>query len=115
MRFRGKHGAAPGERDREQAIDVDIELRVDCAPAAKSDALTDAVDYDRIYRVCEAVVVQRSFALLEALADACLRDILTDPRIEEATIRVSKPGLLGGATPQVELTRVKGASTDSPK
>src|ERR1700674_442991 len=96
MRFWGKHGAAPGERERQQPIDVDVELHIDCEPAAKSDDLNDTVDYDRIFHHCEAIVTQRSFTLLEALAAACL---------SEATIRVRKPRLLDGATPEVELTR----------
>lgn len=105
MRFWGKHGANPGEQDREQPIDVDIALDVDCAPAAASDQLADAVGYVRVYRAIEATVTQRSFALLEALADACLSVVLEDPRIERATIRVRKPRRLDGATPEIELTR----------
>ena len=105
MRFWGKHGAAPGERERQQPIDVDVELHIDCEPAAKSDDLNDTVDYDRIFHHCEAIVTQRSFTLLEALAAACLSEILADERISEATIRVRKPRLLDGATPEVELTR----------
>jgi dihydroneopterin aldolase len=108
MRFWGKHGAAPAEQEVTQPIDVDVELRVDCEPAAKSDHLADAIDYDRVYAICEAVVTKRSFGLLETLAAACLTELLADARIEEATIHVRKPRLLSGATPEVEMTRAKG-------
>ena len=104
MRFWGKHGALPGEQEREQPIDLDIELDVDCAPAAASDRLDDAVDYTSVHRACERVVTSRSFALLEALAEACLQAVFEDKRIRSATIRVRKPRLLDGATPEVELT-----------
>jgi dihydroneopterin aldolase len=105
MRFWGKHGALPGEQEKSQPIDLDIELDVDLAPAAASDQLADAVDYAKISAICEQVVTTRSFALLEALADACLRAVLEDKRIRAATIRARKPRLLDGATPEVELTR----------
>jgi dihydroneopterin aldolase len=105
MRFWGKHGALPGEQEQSQPIDLDIELDVDCAPAAGSDQLADAVDYTTVHRACERVVTTRSFVLLEALADACLRAVLEDKRIRSATIRARKPRLLDGATPEVELTR----------
>jgi len=107
MRFWGKHGARPGEQDRAQPIDLDLELVVDCSPAAESDDLTNAVDYMSVYQACEQVVTTSSFKLLEALADACLAAVMADSRITTATIKVRKPRLLEGATPEIELTRTK--------
>lgn len=105
MRFWGKHGAEPGERDWAQPIDLDVELAVDASAAAASDELADSVDYLGVYQKLERVVTQRSFALLEAVADACLTSVLEDPRILRATVWVRKPRLLDGATPEVEMTR----------
>lgn len=105
MRFWGRHGAIPGERDRTQPIDVDVELRFDFGPAIAGDDLSKTIDYDAVFKACEQVVTQRSFVLLESLADACLTALLADPRIERATVRVRKPRLLDGATPEIELTR----------
>ena len=107
MRFWGQHGVTPEERASPQEIEVDVELVVDCAAAAASDQLADAFDYTGAYLACERIVTQRSFALLEALADACLRELMTDPRVERATVRARKPNLLDGATPEVELTRTR--------
>lgn len=114
MRFWGKHGALAGEREQAQPIDVDIEMVVDGEPAARSDALADAVDYRTAYVACERVVTTRSFALLEALADACLRAVFTDPRIKAATIHVRKPRLLEGATPEIILTRTNSGGKAAP-
>ena len=105
MRFWGRHGVSLEERARPQEIELDVELVVDCASAAASDRLEDAVDYDAAYRTCERIVTQRSFALLEALADACVRELLADVRVARATVRVRKPQFLDGATPEVEITR----------
>ena len=105
MRFWGKHGALEGERDHEQPIDVDLEVAVETATAARSDHLADAIDYRTLFAKCENVITKRSHALLEALAGACLDEILADTRIKHATIRVRKPRALEGATPEVEVTR----------
>jgi dihydroneopterin aldolase len=107
MRFWGRHGANQGERERTQPIDMDVELQVDCEPAIASDDLAKAIDYDTVFKACEHVVTQRSFVLLESLADACLTSLLADPRVERATVRVRKPRLLDGATPEIELTRAR--------
>lgn len=107
MRFWGRHGVTELERASPQEIEIDVELIVDCARAAQSDRLTDAVDYIDAYRTCERIATERSFALLEALGDACLRELLRDSRVERATVRVRKPGLLDGATPEVELSRAR--------
>ena len=109
MRFWGKHGANPGERDKAQPIEID--LRIELHPrAAHSDDLGDALDYRTPHEICRRITTQRSFALLEALAAACLDEILRDRRITCATIRVRKPRVLDGATPAVELSRSRRAA-----
>jgi dihydroneopterin aldolase len=107
MRFWGKHGANIGERDREQPIDVDVEIVIDIAAAALSDAIADTLDYRDVYATCERIVTQQSHALLEALADRIASTLCQDPKIFEAIVRVRKPRLLEGATPEVELRRHK--------
>jgi len=107
MRFWGRHGVTEAERANPQEIELDVELIVDCSQAARSDRLDDAVDYHAAYRVCERIVTERSFSLLEALAAECLRELMRDTRVEHATIRARKPGLLDGATPEVEMSRAR--------
>ena len=107
MHFVGRHGANPGEKERPQPIDVDVEIVTDVAAAIASDALVDGVDYDSIVQTCRRIVTQRSFTLLEALAAACVDAIMTDVRVRSARIRVRKPALLDGATPEVELARAR--------
>jgi dihydroneopterin aldolase len=105
MRFWGKHGANPGEQDRTQPIDVDLEIEIDAQKASSTDALADTVDYAELYRACERIVTQESFALLEALAGRIAQACLRDERIGEVTVCVRKPRLLDGATPEVQLNR----------
>lgn len=103
MRFWGKHGALPGERDRAQPIDVDLEITADLTKASVSDSLADAIDYAALFGLCERIVTQQSFALLEALGRCVAERVCEDPRVLEATVRVRKPRLLDGATPEVEI------------
>ena len=105
MRFWGRHGVTHEERSSPQEIELDVELIVECDRAAASDRLEDAIDYVDVYRTCERIVTEESFTLLEAIAGACLHELLRDERIERATVRVRKPQLLEGATPEVELSR----------
>ena len=105
MRFWGKHGANPGEREHDQPIDMDVEISADLEDAAQSDALTETIDYSAVYRTCERIAAQRSFALLEALADDVARAVCENPKVLEAVVRVRKPRLLDGATPEVEVRR----------
>jgi 7,8-dihydroneopterin aldolase/epimerase/oxygenase len=105
MRFWGVHGTLEDERTHAQPIDVDVEIEVDVEPAARSDALADTFDYRAAYRICERIVTGRSFALLEALASAAIEELLSDPRVKRATVRMRKPRALDGATPEVELAR----------
>ncbi len=103
MRFWGKHGAQADERTRDQPIDVDVELACDLHTAAASDDLSDTVDYAAVYQTCQKIVTQESYALLEALAGRIAGAILNDVRVSGVTVRVRKPRLLDGATPEIRL------------
>jgi dihydroneopterin aldolase len=81
MRFWGKHGANPGERDQTQPIDVDLEIVAEIENAIASDDLAHAIDYAALYQTCERVVTQRSFALLETLADGIAEAVCGDTRV----------------------------------
>ena len=64
MRFWGRHGANPGERERIQPIDLDVEMHLDCESAIAGDDLAQTIDYATVLRACERIVTQQSFILL---------------------------------------------------
>jgi dihydroneopterin aldolase len=101
----GRHGANPGERDRRQPFEIDLDLDVDLHRAQKSDRLADTIDYARIHREMARVVENESFELLERLAGALLDVVFEDERVVRAELRVGKPRLLDGATPSITLLR----------
>lgn len=108
MRFLGRHGVDPEERQRPQPFLVDVEVTGDFTEAAVRDDLALAVDYRDLYAVCRRIVEGRSFRLLEALGEAIAADLLRLPRVAEVTVRVKKPeARVGGpiAYEAVEVTR----------
>jgi len=109
MRLYGRHGANPGERDAEQAFDVDVELRLDLSRASKSDDLADTIDYAALHARIERTVRVESFALLERLAGAIADEMLADDRVDVVRVSIAKPKLLNGATPSVTLSRARNA------
>jgi len=94
MEFFGRHGVSDAERAEPQQIDVDVELEVDLAPAGKSDDLADTVNYSRVFDACRDIVEERSFKLLEAIAEAIAVRVLADfAGVMTVTVRVRKPGV----------------------
>jgi len=103
LRAFGRHGANPGERDRDQPFDIELEIDVDLGAARASDDLADTIDYAAIHERIVTLVREKSYALLERLGDEILRDVMHDERIRAARITIGKPDLLAGATPSVRL------------
>lgn len=105
VRVYGKHGADPGERDREQPFDVEIVAEIDLRAAGHSDDLNETLNYAALHRrVCE-IVQSHSYLLLERLGVEILKAIFADARVARAEVEIAKPQLLDGATPSVRLRR----------
>lgn len=105
IRVYGKHGANPGERDREQPFDLEILAELDLSAAEHSDDLGDTLNYDALHQRIAGIVQSTSYMLLERLAGEILRAIFADPRVARAEVQIAKPELLDGATPSVRLRR----------
>lgn len=105
LRVYGKHGADPGERDREQPFDVEIFAEIDLRAAGHSDDLGETLNYAALHRrVCE-IVQTHSYRLLERLGAEILKAVFSDARVARAEVEIGKPQLLDGATPSVRLRR----------
>ncbi|MGH7737460.1 MAG: dihydroneopterin aldolase [Candidatus Tyrphobacter sp.] len=101
-----RHGADPKEREREQRFELDVAVAVDLHAACESDDLAQTLHYGTLYRQIVQAVRENSHALLERVASDVLETIFSDGRVASATVSISKPGLLDGATPSVTLERV---------
>ena len=108
IRAFGHHGANPGEKVVAQPFDIDVSLELDLSAARRSDALADTLDYGALHATVVRVVRERSFDLIERLGAELLEAILADPRVQSASVRIAKPGLLAGATPAVTVRAARG-------
>lgn len=108
MRFEGRHGFGDDERLNPQPFEIDVELALNLQPAGVDDDLDQSVDYGQVHGKVRWIVETGSFRLLEALAEAISRDVLTDLAVDEVVVRVRKPRVqLGGPLDYagVEITR----------
>ncbi len=91
LRVVGIHGVLPEEQARAQPFAVDVDVWLDTADAAASDDLADTVDYGALAEQATAVVTERRFQLLEALAGEVARIVLdADDRITATAVTVRK-------------------------
>ena len=91
IRAEGRHGARPGEKDDPQPFVVDLELDVDVA----ADDIDATADYRGVSEAVRAVIVDRSFDLIEAMAAAVADACLTYERVVRASVVVHKPNAAG--------------------
>lgn len=104
----GHLGVHEAERAFGQKLNVDVEMVCDLEPGARSDALADTIDYEKVYRLVEATVTAGHFKLIEALARTLCRALLDGFPVDEVTVRVQKPNVPFAGTmsaAEVELTR----------
>lgn len=106
MRFHGRHGVLPEEAVLGQPWIIDLDLLVDIAQAAATDDLAQAVNYADVYSLCQDIVVNERFALIETLANHILSSVLAaHPKVRSATVTVHKPHApIPGAHDGVALT-----------
>lgn len=91
LAFYAYHGAFPEENRLGQRFLVDLELRLDLAPAARTDDLERTVNYAEVYGVVKAEAEGGPHALVETLAERIATRLLTDFPVEEVKVRVTKP------------------------
>jgi 7,8-dihydroneopterin aldolase/epimerase/oxygenase len=108
LQLEGRHGYYDWEREQPQPFEVDIELELDLGPAGRSDDLTRTVDYGVVDATVRRIVEDRSFHLLEAMAETIAGELLAAQPVDAVVVRVRKPAVqLGGPLDYsgVEITR----------
>lgn len=98
------------ERVKEQPLLVDVELDYDFAVPAASDAIADAVDYDRVAGGVTTLARQRAFQLIETLAEEASRMLLAEfPQVRRVRLEIRKPA----AVPEAACSFVRVDRTRS--
>ncbi|WP_019874996.1 dihydroneopterin aldolase [Sporichthya polymorpha] len=91
LRGFGRHGVLASERANGQPFLIDVELGVDTRRAAKSDDLSDTVDYAGLADRVVALVEGEPVNLIETLAERIAAMCLEDSGVEQVQITVHKP------------------------
>jgi dihydroneopterin aldolase len=108
IRCYGYTGFLPEEQVLGQWFEVDITLWLDLAPAGKSDAIEDTLDYRSVIATVQQLVKTSRFALVERLASAIADAILQSERVQQVRVLLAKPSApipdFGGKI-AIELTR----------
>ncbi len=85
------HGVHPAERELGQRFVIDVDLWTDCAPAADSDSLNQALDYTAVHACINETTAGTSFQLIEALAGHLCRALLGSFPVDKVLVTVQKP------------------------
>ena len=87
----GRHGVFPEERALGQRFVVDVEVALAGDAAARTDALSDTIDYGALCDAIAEIVTGEPVALLERLAGLIAERVLQEPLAFSATVTVHKP------------------------
>ena len=87
IRASGRHGANPGEQLEPQEFVIDLDLTVD----VRDDDIDATTDYRGVTDVARGVVTDRSYQLLETIAEEVARAVFGLDGVERCTATVHKP------------------------
>lgn len=91
-------GIHPHEREKPQSVFLDLEIDYDFAPAAESDAISDAVDYDQMVRMVTDLIQSRRFHLIETMAEAVAAMLLEKMLVIDCVrVEIRKPAAVPAA------------------
>ena len=87
-------GVAEIEKGWVQKVTLDLELHLDLAQPAASDAVSHTVDYEAVYRRIREIADARAFHLIESLAGEIASTVLREyDHVQRIVIRVRKMNL----------------------
>ena len=86
------------ERHTKQVVSVNIDLFCDITNAARSDDISDAVDYVTISDRVTQFIQASEFQLIEAMAEQVADLILADFPVAGLKLAISKPGAVKNPT-----------------
>jgi FolB domain-containing protein len=101
-------GVRPDERDREQAVAIDLRLGLDLTAAGRSARIGATVDYSRVTEEVVALLRFRRYRLIENAAEEVAAMLFgVHPRVEHLQLRLAKPRALEGraSAAAVSITR----------
>jgi len=89
-------GVYPWERKVAQTIQLDLEIALPNSRAAETDKIHDAVDYALIVQCIHAILAEKQFSLLEALAEHIAKTIMEKFKSPWVKVSIAKLGIIRG-------------------
>ena len=110
IRFHAYHGLTKLERQVGVRHCVDVEMLTDIRKAAKSDQISDTIDYREIHDLVVRVGRENSFHLIETLVERIATEILENHECQEVEVSVRKEtpvldGILDTVGVRIRLNR----------
>ena len=96
VKVQTKLGVPEWERMVAQTIILDIEIAMPSSSSCLTDDIADTIDYGVVVSRIRQLLAERSFKLVEALAEHVCQLILTEFKAPWVKIKVAKPGILPG-------------------
>ena len=91
-------GVYDWERQHQQRLIVDVELRTNLTKAAQTDDVLDTLNYALVAKGISDYAAKSEFKLIEALASGLVDWLLrTFPILQGVTLKLSKPDILANA------------------
>ena len=90
IRFHGYHGTSEPERQVGQKYEIDVELVCSLVTAGRTDNLEHTVDYAEVVDLIVETGTEKSFHLIEALAERSASKVLNRFPVDEVRITVKK-------------------------
>ncbi len=97
LRFKTIIGLWDWERRMPQIVSIDLEMAWDISRAAKSEDLSDALDYKSVSQRVEKFVQEKQFKLVEAAADGIAAMIMSDFNVPWIKVAIHKPHAVTGS------------------
>jgi FolB domain-containing protein len=108
LKVNGILGIHDWERTTPREILINITLYTDTRKAARTDNITDCVDYSTTAKKIRAHAESAARMTVEALANDLAELCLQDPKVRKVLVRVDKPGAMPEAVSVgVEIERTQ--------
>ena len=98
-------GVLEEEQERPQLVQIDLELEIDAARAARRDEVRDAIDYAALVSAVRQFAESKPYRLMETLAEDVASMILHQWATPHVFVRITKRALLGIDAASVEIAR----------
>jgi FolB domain-containing protein len=108
LRVQGILGIHDWERVTPREIVINVTLYTDTRRAARTDNISDCVDYSAMAKKIRAHAEGAARMTVEALANDLAELCLEEPKVRKAVVRVDKPGAVPeAASVGVEIERAR--------